>query len=137
MKYGRYGWSYVFLSWGLGIPFLWIGLDILQHPTTWIGYIPADLPIAISREQALQFNGMFDIALGIILILQWWPKLAAFLAFLHLAAILATQGINAVLIRDVGLLGVALALLVWPTHYRRKHWWNPFGKKRPAEMEEE
>lgn len=138
MKYGRYGWSHLFLSWGLGAVFLWIGLDILQHPENWIGFVPQNLPIALPRETILQLNGVLDAVIGVALILRWWQKAAAMLAVLHLAGIIIFNGIDAVLIRDVGLLGAALALLAWPTKYRKKNqWWKFWSRKKSVSGFEE
>jgi uncharacterized membrane protein YphA (DoxX/SURF4 family) len=120
MRYGRYSWSYFFLRVGLGLVFLWIGLDILRHPEAWIGYIPVQLPFGLTRDTALRLNGILDVALGLFFLTDKLPKIAAALATFHLLGILVTQGVNAVLIRDVGLLGMAVALLVWP-HHRRKN----------------
>jgi hypothetical protein len=119
MRYGRYGWSHLALSWGLGITFLWIGLHMFQNPDTWIGFVPEDIPGELSRESALQATALFDTLVGILLILRWWQKTVAFLATLHLAVILLQNGIDALLVRDVGLFGAAVALLLWPTKYRR------------------
>lgn len=135
MKHGRYGWSYFFLRWGLGLVFIYIGADILRNPATWIGYVPVGLTIPLSRETLLQINGGFDIAVGLALLLNFMPKLIALLATAHLIGILVIQGIDAVLIRDVGLLGTALALLTWPNHYRKRRWFK-FMKRRSREVEE-
>lgn len=137
MKYGRYGWSHLVISWGLGIVFLWIGLDILKHPTSWLGFVPPHLPLGLTRETALQLNGMLDVGLGILLILRWWQKLAAALAVLHIVGILALNGIDAVLIRDVGLLGAAFGLLLWPTKYRRHRWWKVWQRGTAYSEEEQ
>jgi hypothetical protein len=137
MRYGRYGMSHWMLRLGLGAVFLWIGIDILRHPDMWLGYVPPGLPGGLSRETTLKFNGVLDIALGLLLFGGKLPRLTALVAALHLIAILVTQGINAVIIRDVGLLGVALALLTWP-HHRRRHrfaQYLPFRRRQP-EFEE-
>lgn len=76
--------------------------------------MPANLPFGLTRELALKLNGFFDIAVGLLFFANWWPKIIAALAALHLLAIIFTQGIDGVLIRDVGLLGASLALLTWP-----------------------
>ena len=121
MSYGRHKWSHTFLSCGLGVVFLWIGIDIIRHSDSWIGYIPTNLPFGLERAVALKINGIFDIVLGALLIMRWWPKVAAALAVIHLAGILVTQGIDAVVIRDVGLLGSSLSLLLWPKRHYRSH----------------
>ncbi|MEK7500276.1 MAG: hypothetical protein AAB649_06800 [Patescibacteria group bacterium] len=121
MNYGRYKWSHLFLSASLGAVFLWIGIDMLRHADAWIGYLPQDIPLGLSRDTALKLNGIFDIAIGVLLILRWWPKITAFLAAGHLIGIIATQGIDAVIIRDIGLLGASLSLLTWPRRHHRSH----------------
>jgi len=135
MRYGRYGWPHLFLSWGLGLVFLWIGLNILRSPNNWLGFVPQSVPLGMARETALKFGGIFDLALGVALVLRWWPKTAALLAALHIAFVLVQNGIDAVLIRDVGLLGAALALFTWPNHYRRRHWFKFFKRRKPPEEE--
>lgn len=136
MRYGRYGWSHLVLSWGLGIVFLWIGIDALRHPDAWLGYIPEALPFALTREVALKLNGLLDVAVGALLLLRWFPRLTSLLAVVHLAGILVTQSIDAVLIRDVGLFGMSLALLMWPQHNHRRRWWA-FWKRKKSSYEEE
>lgn len=125
------------MSWGLGIVFLWIGLDILVHPTNWIGFLPENIPLGLSRERALFLNGIADAVAGSLLILHWWPRLISGYAILHLLGILVTNGIDAVIIRDVGLLGIALALFFWPTHYRRHRWWKFWQRSSSSYTEEE
>lgn len=121
MRYGRYGLSYLVLRVSLGLVFLWIGTDILRHPDVWLGFVPANLPFGIPRAVGLKINGLFDIGLGVVLVVRVFPKTAAALAALHLTGILVTNGIDQIVIRDVGLLGASLALLVWPTAKRRSN----------------
>lgn len=130
MKYGRYGWSYFFLRMGLGIAFLWIGVDMLRHPDVWIGYVPEDVPLGLTQEAALQVGGLFDVVVGLALMVPVLPKLMGGLAAIYLLTIVVTNGVDAVLIRNIGLLGAALALLFWPTHYHRKKGWRQriFGR---------
>jgi len=124
MRYGRYGLSYLFLRLGLGLTFLWIGVDMFRHPDIWIGYIPAEPGFGLSRETALSMAGAFDTALGLLLLLRIWSKLAGILVVAHMVGVLVMQGVDAVLIRDVGLLGAGLALAFWPARYRRRKLWR-------------
>lgn len=121
MRYGRYGLSYLLLRLGLGIVFLWIGIDILRHPDVWLRFVPESLPFGIPQQVGLQINGFFDILLGILLIVRVFPKITLTLAALHLAGILLTHGVDAITIRDAGLLGGVLALLFWPEKSRNKN----------------
>lgn len=119
MRYGRFGLSFLCLRIGLGIVFLWIGIDIFRHTETWIGFIPTDVPLGLSRTLAVQLTGLFDVAIGLLLMMGAFLKVVALLACAHILVVLGTQGINAVLIRDVGLLGGALALFFWPHGHAR------------------
>ncbi len=103
---------------------------MLRHASVWIGYLPEALPFGLTRPLALQLNGLFDIAVGALLLLRWFPRISSLLAALHLAAILVTQSIDAVLIRDVGLFGMSLALFLWPHHSHRRRWWTFWKRKR-------
>lgn len=131
MRFGRYGTSHWLLRLGLGITFLWIGIDILRHPDAWIGYLPQNIPFGVSRELALQINGVVDAAIGVLFIINRFPRLTALVATGHLAGILIFYGVDAVTIRDVGLFGTALALLFWPQHGYRKHWWQRIFHRKP------
>lgn len=121
MRFGRHGLSHFFLRAGLGIVFVWIGIDIFRHPENWIGFVPQNLPFDFDRDLALKINGTLDALLGTLLILGVFPKVVSAVAALHLVAVLIGQGVDAVLIRDVGLLGAALALFFWP---KKKHHWQ-------------
>lgn len=136
MRYGRYGTSYLVLRLGLGIVFLWIGISMYLTPTNWIGYLPQEIPLGLSRETALQMNALLDVAIGLLLILNKFPKITAAVAALHLAGVLIFNGIDSVIIRDVGLFGASLALFFWPHHRRRKFGVPGLWKKREPEFEE-
>jgi uncharacterized membrane protein YphA (DoxX/SURF4 family) len=141
MKYGRYGWSHLFISWGVGAAFLWIGLDIFSNSDVWIGYLPEVVPGDIPRETALRIVGVVNIVIGVSFVLRLWQKLAAFIAVLELIGILINSGIDATSIRDVGLLGAALALLKWPVHYRKQNKFTKLfhrnGKRKKKHDDEE
>lgn len=140
MQYGRYGLPYLVLRWGLGITFILVGVMILQGPDNWIGYISDPAPLGMTREGALQAAAVFDLLIGLALVLKFFPKVAGGLAALHLIGIIFTQGIDAVLVRNIGLLGVALALFFWPaSHHRKKHMWQMsyWRKKKKVEDDEE
>lgn len=137
MRFGRYGTSHWLLRLGLGTTFVWIGIDMLRHPTSWIGFLPTTIPFGLSRDLALQMNGVVDAGVGILLIINRFPRVTALVAAGHLAAILIFYGVDAVTVRDVGLFGMALALLFWPQHGYRKHWWQKFGRRRQADIAEE
>jgi len=118
----------LFLRVGLGLTFLFIGVDILRHPTVWIGYVPRETMLGLDSETMLRIGGFFDMIVGTLLIIKAWPRVAGALATLHLIGIFSLNGIDGVLARNIGLLGAAIAVLVWPNSYRRRRWW--WSKRR-------
>ena len=110
--------AYHILRIAMAITFLWIGVLILQQPEAWGGYIQpwaADL-LPVSLKLAMITAGIMDILVAIFLLLNIWVWHAAVLGSLHLIMILTVSGINAITVRDIGLLGatLALALHTWP-----------------------
>lgn len=97
---------------GIGITFLWIGVLILQNPEGWANLIQpwAALLLPFSPVNVLWATGFFDIALGFLLFINFQIKIASFLAVLHLFSVLLVSGIDAVTVRDIGLLAGAFAL---------------------------
>ncbi|MDP3724239.1 MAG: DoxX family membrane protein [bacterium] len=98
---------------GLGITFVWIGILILQDPLAWGGYLE---PWAVSLlpmplEQVMVSTGVLDIVIGVFLIVNLFPWIAALAATVHLVMVLLTSGFTAVTVRDIGLLGAAMSLL--------------------------
>lgn len=121
MRFGKHGLSHFFLRAGLGIVFLWIGIDIFRHPENWIGFVPHNLPFGFDPALALKINGALDTVLGTLFILGVFPKMVSAVGALHIMGVLLSQGVDAVLIRDVGLFGGCLALFFWP---KKKHHWQ-------------
>lgn len=97
---------------GLAVTFIWIGVLILMNPAAWTGYLQpwamALLPVPI--EQAMFATAIFDILLGIALLVGIKTWIAAFLATGHLLIVLITSGINDVTVRDIGLVFASAAL---------------------------
>jgi len=114
---------------GIAITFLWIGILILKAPEAWGSYLQpwavGLLPIPL--KEAMIATAFLDIIVGLFLLINVFIWLAALLGSLHLAIILITAGINAVTVRDIGLLGATLALMItaWPDNLY-------FWKKKPT-----
>ncbi len=112
-----------------------------RHPDAWIGYLPQESLFGMTRESLLLATTLFDAVIGVLLMLRVAMKVVAALAAVHLLSILIFNGLDPVLMRDVGLLGAALALATWPTRYRRRKrngWSLPFmGKKKKSSSDEE
>lgn len=111
--------SHLFLRLGLALVFLWFGIDKFIHPDYWINaWTPLWLQSTLSRLNIGNLNfiyadGIFEIVLGLGFIFNIFVKLFALLAIVLLLVIALSFGLNEVIIRDVGLIGAAMALLFW------------------------
>lgn len=99
---------------GLAITFLWIGVLIFKNPEAWGGYLQpwaaGFLPIPLA--QAMIGTAILDIAIGVFLLVDFLPWLAASVGAIHLVIVLTVSGINDITVRDVGLLAAALAVAI-------------------------
>ena len=110
--------AYHILRVGLAVTFVWIGIMIFQESTLWgaflrpwaAGLLPIPLKAAMLATAAL------DITVGFFLLINRFVWLAASVGAFHIMLVLATTGITAITIRDIGLLSAALALAInyWP-----------------------
>lgn len=112
---------------GLGIMYLYSGIDLIRHPTAW-HWAVRPLPAAIQNfihtqigiNRYLVIQGVGELVLAFILLAWFLPKrwvyAVSVLAALEMALILTFITIDAVTFRDIGLLGAAcaLALLMRP-----------------------
>lgn len=97
---------------GLGLVFLYAATASLQDPTNWVGFVPSFVGVLMPRESFLFVHSLFELALGVALIVGKWLPVLSTLAFLLFLGILMFFGINDVTFRDFGLASMALALFV-------------------------
>lgn len=99
---------------GGGSVFLWFGIDKWIHPEAWFGYIPDWLwPLTpVGAEETLILLGILEFAIGAALIVGKYVREAAILAVVQLVGILMIMGANEITIRDVGLIGIYIALII-------------------------
>lgn len=111
--------SNLFLRLGLAFVFLWFGVDKFIHPDYWINaWMPFWLQGALGRLGIGNLNfiyadGIFEVVIGLGFVFNIFVKLLALLTVLFLILVIISFGLNEVTIRDVGLIGAALALLFW------------------------
>src|SRR3989344_7941707 len=105
--------SFHVLRVGMATTFTWIGVLILEDPEGWgMGFVqPWALNFLIFPLKTIMLAAaIFDIIVGIWLLIGRFVWLAALLGSIHLATVLIVSGINAITVRDIGLLGGSLAL---------------------------
>jgi hypothetical protein len=106
----------------LGVMYLYSGVDIVRHPSSWtwaIRSLPTWIygPITIfGVENFLYLQGIVEILFGVVL-LGWFVskaivKYVGLVSALEMAAIVILVGIDAVTFRDIGLIGAGLALFL-------------------------
>lgn len=111
--------SNLFLRLGLAFVFLWFGIDKFVNPEYWINaWVPLWFQgilkyLNIENLNFIYLDGIFEIILGLGFLFNIFVKLFAFAAVLFLLAVLFSFGLNEVTVRDIGLIGAALALLFW------------------------
>lgn len=106
--------SFLILRIGIGITFIWIGILILTYPAGWAGFLPpwTSNLLPFDQNALLVITAIFDISIGILLLVNYFTWLASLLGSVHLAGILIISGIDAVTVRDIGLLAGTLALFI-------------------------
>lgn len=97
-----------------GSVFLWFGIDKWIHPESWFGYVPDWLwPLTpVGAEETMIIFGILEFLIGAALIMGKYVREAAILAVVQLLAILVVTGANELTVRDVGLMGIYLALII-------------------------
>ncbi len=105
--------SFHILRVGLAITFLWIGVLIFKDPQSWGGYLEpwaaGLLPIPIG--QAMIGTAILDIVVGTLLLIDSFVWLAALVGAIHVIIVLTLSGITDITVRDIAILGAALALM--------------------------
>jgi len=111
--------SNLFLRLGLTFVFLWFGIDKFINPEYWVNaWLPSWFQgilagLGIENLNFIYINGISEIVIGLGFLFNLFIKLFAFLTILFLLFVIFSFGLNEVTVRDVGLIGAALALLFW------------------------
>ncbi len=119
--------AYHILRVGMAITFLWIGVLIFRDPAGWGTLLRpwAVKLLPVPLTQAMLGTAVLDSLIGFLLLVDAFSWGAAIIGAAHLAIVLTTVGIDAITVRDVGLLAGCLSLTAatWPEKLR-------FWKKR-------
>src|SRR3989338_6891518 len=112
---------------GLGVMYLYSGIDIVRHPTAWFWavrpifkWFPTGMQTTLGQpafmKKFLMSQGAIEIIFAVVLLAWFLPKKyakwVAALTTLEMATILLIIPIDAVTFRDFGLLGGGLALFL-------------------------
>jgi hypothetical protein len=107
---------------GLGLTILLAGAHKLVAPGAWAGYVVgwAEPLVVVSPRTFMWLNGPPEVLVGGLLLADRWTALAATVVAVSLAGTLAYLGLAALsgtvfataIVRDVGLFGLAVSVLV-------------------------
>lgn len=105
---------------GLAFVFFWFGIDKFFHPSYWINAWIPEWTLALVAHLgigAMQFtylNGVFEVLIGLSLVSGVFLRIFSLLGVLFLLAVMIFVGFSEITVRDIGLLGGLISLLVWP-----------------------
>jgi len=104
------GWMKIDSSYGpvilrisLGIFLLWFGVWQVASPDNWASYVPGWADAVANTTLLVAANGVFEIALSLLLLSGFIVRVAAFIAFIHVLFIAINLGYNDVMVRDLAL----------------------------------
>jgi uncharacterized membrane protein YphA (DoxX/SURF4 family) len=104
----------VLVRYGVGIVFFLFGVDQILNPGNWSAWMPAWIGnLGVELDTIVVSLGIFNLAVGVLLLLGLFTRLAALLAGLHLIGVIYTLGWNDITIRDIGLLLASIAVLIY------------------------
>jgi hypothetical protein len=111
---------HLLMRWSLGVVLAWFAAQQLYNPGDWTHFVPAFLADAGLPETALiRLHGLLLLVSGLGLLagtaVRQAAGLAAFILVQIIAALAIDGGEGNLIARDVGLLGLALALVFDPT----------------------
>lgn len=99
----------------LGLVCLWFGVNELLQPSLWTGYVPILPATATLTVILVLLHGSALLVLAVALIAGIAPRIAAAILSVLLVEIIlgltVGHGLNDVAVRDLGILGLALAVL--------------------------
>jgi len=100
---------------GLAISFIWVGILIFQDPISWGSLITpwAKNILFVPLGTFTTIVAVFDILIGVLLVLNFLPRIVSFLAVLHfIAVIVVVFDHSAIVARDIGLLSASLSVFL-------------------------
>ncbi len=108
-------WGFVAARVLLGLVLLWFGYHELVVPGLWTGYVPIISQTSHLAQILVLTHGWILTILAVALIFGIAPRLASLLSAILMVEIIitliATAGLSDLVLRDVGVLGLTLALL--------------------------
>jgi uncharacterized membrane protein YphA (DoxX/SURF4 family) len=99
----------------LGLVFAWFGYHELVNPRLWTGYVPVIPATSTAAVVLVLAHGVVLFLLAVALVAGIAPRAAGAIGALLMVEIvvsLAVSGLNDIVVRDAGVLGLAVAVAV-------------------------
>ena len=114
------------MRFSLAFVFGWFGISEILNPRYWSGYVPPMarelLPIPILP--LVQGHGAVLVFLGICFLFRFQLRYTGILAILVLFSIIggliSTNGFDEIVVRDIGLLGLAISIWLYEIKEKEK-----------------
>lgn len=112
--------SYLSLRIGLAAVFLWFGVNKFIQPQYWVdAWMPqwaqhVAQAIGMSPMNAVFLIGIFEVLVAVSLVTGFFTRAFASAAIVFLFTVLVANGINEIVVRDIGLIAALVALVIWP-----------------------
>ncbi len=108
-------WAATFTRFVLGLVFAWFGYHELVDPRLWTGYVPVVPATSTASLVLVLVHGLVLFVLAVALVVGVAPRAAGAVGALLMVEIvvsLGVTGINDIVVRDLGVLGLAVAVAV-------------------------
>lgn len=102
----------VVLRLGIGMVFIWFGMNQIFDQSMWVSYIPTFITqiTGLSATTVVLFNGIFEVCMAVLLCFGFRIRIIATLLFLHMIMIVGEIGLNPVGVRDIGIMFALLSI---------------------------
>ena len=113
-------YSQVAIRIGLALVFFWFGISKFVMPQYWIdAWMPMSVQhlvalVHLAPKDFIFLNAIFEVLVGVSLASGFFMRWFAGIAVFFLITVLVLNGFTEVTIRDVGLMGALIALIIWP-----------------------
>lgn len=100
--------------------FLWFGIDKFFHPDYWFNaWVPQSVAsiwegVGLRPMDVVYVSAVFEILVGVSLITNIFVFFFSGASILFLINIMFFNGFSEVIVRDIGLMGAFLSLMLWP-----------------------
>jgi len=117
-------YSQLILRFSLAAVFLWFGIGRFMQSQYWVDtWLPVRVQhmataVGMSPVNLVVLIGILEVLIATSLVTGFFQRWFAGIGAVFLVLVMAVNGIDEILVRDIGLTGALLSLMLWPErHY--------------------